>query len=208
MTLATTSAIVLKWFRDLCAPGREYDEFLRGVETIPVGCDGLCVLPHFMGTSTPAFDPRVRGAFVGLTLGHTRAHLARAIMESCACLLEECLGPIIEHGLSVRSVRSLGGAARNDLWLQMKADLLGIVVERPVCADAASLGAAVLAAAGTGRFSSIAEASEAWYRPARLFEPDPARYQIYREVYTRYLGLMQRLYGDAASQNAVNGPPP
>jgi xylulokinase len=89
MTFATTSAIVLKWFRDLCAPGQEYDEFLKGVETIPVGCGGLCVLPHFMGTSMPSFDPRVRGAFIGLTLGHTRAHLARAIMESCACLLED-----------------------------------------------------------------------------------------------------------------------
>jgi len=207
MTFATTSAIVLKWFRDLCAPGQEYDEFLKGVETIPVGCGGLSVLPHFMGTSMPPFDLRVRGAFTGLTLGHTRAHLARAIMESCACLLEECLGPITEHGLSVRSIRSLGGAARNDLWLQMKADLLGIVVERPACADAASLGAAMLAAAGTGRFSSIAEASEAWYRPARLFEPDPARYEIYREVYTRYLSLMRRLYGDAASQTAVKAPP-
>jgi xylulokinase len=168
---------------------------------------GRAGLPHFMGTSMPSFDPRVRGAFLGLTLGHTRAHLARAIMESCACLLEECLGPITEHGLSVRRVRSLGGAARNDLWLEMKADLLGIAVERPACADAASLGAALLAA-GTGRFSSIAEGSEAWYRPARLFEPDPAQYQIYREVYTRYLGLMRRLYGSAASQTAVNAPPP
>jgi xylulokinase len=108
-----------------------------------------------------------------------------------------------EHGVSVRSIRSLGGAARNDLWLQMKADLLGNVVERPAWAEAASLGAAVLAA-GTGRFPSIAEASEAWYRPARLFEPDPARHQIYGEVYTRYLGLMRRLYGDAASQTAMN----
>jgi xylulokinase len=202
MTCAMASAIVLKWFRDLCAPEQEYDEFLRGVEAIPLGCDGLSVSPHFIGRILPSFDPRTRGAIIGLTLGHTRAHLARAIMEACACLLAEHLAPITNHEISVRSVRSLGGAARNDLWLQMKADLLGIAVERPACTDAASLGAAMFAAAGTGRFSSIAEASEAWYRAARIFEPDPARYDIYREVYTRYLDLMQRLYGDVAFQPA------
>ncbi len=198
MTLATTSAIVLKWFRDLCSAGQQYDEFLKGVEAVPCGCDGLAVLPHFMGTSMPSFDSRVRGAFIGLTLGHTRAHISRAIMESCACLLKECLGPISGQGLAVSSMRSLGGGARSDLWLQMKADLLGIPVERPACPDAGSLGAAMLSAAGTGRFSSIPKASEAWYRPERVYEPDSSRHAAYQEVYQRYLDLMKRLYGDAA----------
>jgi xylulokinase len=199
MTVATTSAIILKWFRDICAPGQEYNEFLRGVEAIPPGCDGLCVLPHFMGTSMPSSNPDARGVFAGLSLGHTRAHLARAIMEACACLLQQYLVPITDQGLSVHSIRSLGGAARNDLWLQMKADLLGIVVERPACADAASLGAAMLTAAGTGRFATIMEASEAWYRPERFFDPNPARYEIYREVYAHYIDLMRRVYGERAS---------
>jgi xylulokinase len=199
MTVATTSAIVLKWFRDLCAPGQEYNEFLRGVEEIPPGCDGLCVSPHFMGTSMPSCNPDARGVFAGLSLGHTRAHLARAIMEACVCLLQQYLVPITDQGLSIKSIRSLGGAARNDLWLQMKADLLGIVVERPACADAASLGAAMLAAAGTGQFASIPEASDAWYRPERFFEPNQERYKIYREVYARYLDLMRRVYGENAS---------
>jgi xylulokinase len=198
MTFAMTSAVVLKWFRDLCAPGQPYDKFLEGVEAVPPGCDGLSVLPHFMGTSMPSFDPRVRGAFVGLTLGHTRAHLARAIMEACACLLQECIEPVADHGLPVQTVRSLGGAAHSDPWLQMKADLLGIPVERPACADAASLGAAMLAAVGTGQFSTATEAAEAWYRSARVFEPDAAHYKVYREVYGRYQDLMRRLYGEAA----------
>jgi sugar (pentulose or hexulose) kinase len=78
--------------------------------------------------------------------------------------------------------------------VQMKADLLGIVVERPACPDATCLGAAMLAATGVGRFPNLTEASEAWYLSSRLFEPDPSRYAIYREVYTRYLSLMRRLY--------------
>ncbi|HOM83873.1 MAG TPA: FGGY-family carbohydrate kinase, partial [Armatimonadota bacterium] len=76
-----------------------------------------------------------------------------------------------------------------------KADLLGIPVERPVCSDAASLGAAILAAAGTGAFRSIREAAEAWYRAAITFEPDASRHAAYQEVYQRYTALYQQLYG-------------
>ena len=190
-----TSAIVLKWFRDMCAPGEDYDAFLAGVESVPPGCGGLTVLPHFSGTAMPTFNPSARGAFAGLALGHTRAHIARAIMEACACSLKECLEPILDCGVAIASVRSLGGAARSDVWLQMKADLLGTPVERPACSDAALIGAAAMAAAGTGAFSSVLEASDAWYRPERVFEPDASRFETYQEVYRRYLDLYRRLYG-------------
>ncbi|PIU63855.1 MAG: hypothetical protein COS85_14750 [Armatimonadetes bacterium CG07_land_8_20_14_0_80_59_28] len=195
MTFAITSAIVLKWFRDLCAPGERYDSFIKGVGNIPPGCDGLTVLPHFAGTGSPTFNPNARGAFVGLSLQHTRSHISRAIMESCACMLQECLDPIREHGVEADCVRSLGGAARSDVWLQMKADLLGLPVERPRCSDAASLGAAMLAATGTGQFPSIVHVSETWYRPSQWFEPDPQKYPVYREVYARYRECYSKLYG-------------
>jgi len=196
MSFTNTSAIVLKWFRDLCEPRADYDKFLAGVDTVPPGCDGLTLLPHFAGSNMPSFNPYVRGAFIGLTLAHTRTHLARAIMEACANMLQECLEPLQRHDISITRVRSLGGAAHSDVWLRMKADLLGIPVERPACADAASLGGAVLAAAGMGRFGSIREASEAWYRSERVFEPDAGRHAAYREVYERYLKLQEKLYGD------------
>jgi len=194
MPFGNTSAIVLKWFRDLCEPDTDYTEFLAEVVNVPAGCDGLSVLPHFSGTASPTFNPHARGAIVGLTLGHGRAHIARAIMESCVCLLQDLLEPIRAHNIEVSSVRTLGGAARSDLWLQMKADLLGIPVERPACSEAASLGAAILAATGIGQFESIAEAADSWYRTDRVFEPQTGMYEVYREVYARYLDIYQRLY--------------
>jgi len=200
MAFTITSAIVLKWFRDMIAPEMTYDEFLHGVEDIPPGCGGLTVLPHFAGTASPTYNPNVRGAINGLTLGHTRAHIARAIMESCACMLRECLDCVTGHGIALTGVRSMGGAARNDLWLRMKADLLELPVERPACTDAGSLGAAMLAAAGTGRFGSITEAAEAWYRPDRTFEPNPANSAAYREVYGRYLALYRQLYSETQTE--------
>ncbi len=195
MAFAPTSAMVLKWLRDLVAPGEDYEEFLRDVAEVPVGCEGLTMLPHFCGTATPTYNAQARGVFAGLNLGHARAHLARAIMEACACLLQEVLEPLQEAGVELTSVRSLGGAARSDLWLQMKADLLGRPVERPACSDAANLGAAMLAATGGGQFATVEEAARAWYRPERVFQPEAGKRAAYAEVYGRYRELYGRLYG-------------
>ncbi len=191
MPYAPVSAAVLTWFRDLCADA-DYDVLTQAAAQVAPGSDGLTVLPHFAGTTD---RPDARGAMIGLTLGHTRGHIARAIMESCACLLRELIEPIAAHGMELGSIRSLGRAARSDLWLQMKADALGVPVERPACPEAASLGAAMLAAAGTGRFASIADAAEAWYRPAAVFEPDAAMAGAWEEIYRRYREACARLCG-------------
>jgi xylulokinase len=181
---------VLTWFRDLCGAA-DWDDLLAGVAEVPAGCDGLTVLPHFSG----ALDaPDARGAILGLTLGHGRPEIARAIMESCASLLRELLEPLLDDGLQVQSIRSLGGAARSDLWLQMKADMLQVPVERPACPEAASLGAAMLAATGVGQFGSLNEAADAWYRPADRFEPDPELADAYERVFQRYVEKCTALY--------------
>ncbi|MEA3401533.1 MAG: FGGY family carbohydrate kinase [Armatimonadota bacterium] len=195
MPFAPVSAAVLTWFRDLCGEAGGWDEFLAGVEDVPPGSDGLTVVPHFSGTASPTFNPDARGAMVGLTLAHGRAHIARAIMESCACVLRELLEPVTDHGIDLRTVCSLGGAARSDTWLQMKADMLGVPVERPACPEAASLGAAMLAATGTGVFESLQDAADTWYRPSATFQPDPKRAAACAEIHERYLDAYHRLYG-------------
>ena len=194
MSHATTSAVILGWLRDTAAPGMAFDELTSEAGSVSAGCDGLTVIPHFSGTTMPP-NPDARGAFIGLTLAHTRAHLARAVMESCACLLQDCLSAVASAGMPCRVVRSVGGAAKSDLWLQMKADMLGVPMERPACLDGASLGAAMLAAVGTGYFNSLEEASEKWYRPSKIFEPDAASFETYHQVYDRYRDLCLRLYG-------------
>lgn len=195
MPFANTSAVVLKWFRDLCGCDQDYGEFLAGVESIAPGCDGLSVLPHFAGTASPTFNPSARGAMAGLTLGHTRAHIARAIMEACSCELRECVELVRSGGIEIETIRSLGGAARSDLWLQMKADMLGLPVARPTCSDAGSMGGAMMAAKGAGQFGSISEASQAWYRSSETYDPNPKTAPAYDEVYSRYISLYERLYG-------------
>ncbi len=194
MPYAPVSGIVLTWFRDLCG-GAGWEDLLREAGDVAPGSEGLCVLPHFAGTASPTFNPDARGAIVGCSLGHGRPEIARAIMESCACLLREVLEPMSDHDVDTRLIRSLGRPARSDLWLQMKADMLGTPVERPKCPEAASLGAAILAATGTGQFRDIVEAAEAWYRPERRFDPNPAVAEAHERIYARYLEVYRRLYG-------------
>lgn len=194
MPYANTSGIVLKWLRDLFTEGEPYDNFLADIGRIPIGCEGVTVLPHFCGTASPDFRSEARGAFVGLNLSHTRVHLARAVMESCCCVLKNLLDVVHRHGVDTDVVRCLGGAARSDIWLQMKADVLGTRVERPMCTDAASLGSAMLAAVGTGGCDSLQTASLTWYQKDRVFEPDAARHAAFQEVYLRHLDIYKRLY--------------
>ncbi len=194
MPYTNTSGIVLKWLRDLCAEGSSYESFLANIEQIPVGSDGITMLPYFCGTASPDFNSEARGAFVGLTLGHTKVHLARAVMESCCCVLQDLLDGVVKHGVSIDVVRCLGGGARSDVWLQMKSDMLGTRVERPACTDAASVGAAILAAVGTGQCDCLQSASSSWYRTDKVFEPNGSRTAAYQEVYRRHIDIRKRLY--------------
>jgi len=196
LAYSKTAGIVLKWFRDRFCPTKDYDDIFEMVAGVPIGCDGVTCLPHFSGTATPHFNPEATGAFTGLRLKDTPAHLARAIVESLTFdlllnlrLLKGAAGP-------VTTIRATGGGARSDLWLQMKADVLALPVERVACPEAASLGAAELAMVAAGEFGSVAEASLALYRTERTFEPDLRRGAQYAEPLRRYEELYERLYGE------------
>ena len=96
-------------------------------------------------------------------------------------------------------IRSIGGGARSDLWLQVKADLCGLPVERPEVTEAATLGSAMLAATGAGRHASLAEASEWCYRAARTFTPNGGVQQQYQEAYAAYRDACEKLHPNQRS---------
>ncbi len=89
---------------------------------------------------------------------------------------------------------ALGGGAKSALWLQILADVTGLPVERPACSEAASLGAALLAAVGAGHFTSIEDAATAWYSADRLFEPEAALGPGYEACYERFEKAYTVLY--------------
>jgi xylulokinase len=194
LAYAKTSGVVVRWLRDELAPDWSYEQLFEAVGSVPIGAEGVSCIPHFSGTATPDFNADVRGAFAGLTLSHTRAHLARALAESLAFTVSENVERIRAVVPPVE-IRAIGGGARSDAWLQMIADATGLPVTRPQTREAACLGAAVLAMAGAGRHRSVADAARAVYHPGQRFEPRPERRAAYDAAHARYRALYQSLYG-------------
>ncbi|HXK59055.1 MAG TPA: FGGY family carbohydrate kinase [Acidobacteriota bacterium] len=200
LAYSKTAGLLLEWFRAQLTGGESLSALDASAQSIPPGSLGLSVLPHFDGMISPRPHPLSRGAFVNLTLQHTRAHIYRAILESLAFSLRENLELIEETGFPVESIRSIGGGSHSDVWLQIKADVTGREIERPVVTEAAVLGSAMLAARCAGRFGSIREASARLYRTHKVFSPQPANHQRYQEPYQRYLEYQRLLYPCPASE--------
>ena len=132
---------------------------------------GVFLVPAFTGLGAPYWDPDARGTIVGLTRGTTRAHIARATLESIALQVADVLEAMAaDAGARIAALRVDGGAAANDLLLQLQADLLGVPVERPVVAETTALGAAYLAGLAVGYWQDVAEIESNWALDRR-FEP-------------------------------------
>jgi xylulokinase len=186
-----TGGMALRWFRDQFYPfetqvAREsgldaYDLMTRVAAQVPAGADGLVVLPHLEGTGSPDFNPAAKAVFYGATLRHTRGHFVRAIMESVAYMLKENLDIIEKMGIPVKEVRSMGGGARSELWLQIKADVLQKPVTAVEVEEAACLGGALLAAAATGYFASLEDGASRMVRVGETVEPSRDHREEYQE---------------------------
>ena len=160
----------VQWLRD----GLGLIERSADVEALAASVpdsDGVFLVPAFTGLGAPYWDPDARGTIVGLTRGTTRAHLARATLDSIALQVADVLDAMTadaETGLE--TLRVDGGAATNDLLLQLQADLLGVPVERPVVAETTALGAAYLAGLAVGYWRDTNEIEANWALDRR-FEP-------------------------------------
>jgi len=199
MPYCETAGIVLKWFRDTFGTkneGENYNALMELAKSIPAGSEGLLALPHFAGSFCPHFNPEARGAFVGISLNHKKAHFVRAIVESIAFMLKENIELLKKLGVEVEKVKSLGGAAKSDFWLQVKSDVLNLPVEVPKCSEASSLGAAILAGVGAGVYKDINEAVEIAASIKKTFSPQAGNTLRYKKIYRDYLDLYQKLYRD------------
>src|SRR6266542_4247490 len=125
--------------------------------------NGVYVVPAFVGLGAPHWDPNARGAIFGLTRGANRAHLARATLEAIAFQTCDVIDAVeADSGVTLSELRVDGGAAANDLLLQIQADLLGREVARPAVLETTALGAAYLAGLATGFWKNAAERVKGW----------------------------------------------
>ncbi len=161
---------VVQWLRDglgIVASAAEIEPLARSVPD----CAGVYIVPAFAGLGAPHWDQYARGTITGITRGTTKAHFARAAIESIAFQVADILDVMrLDSGIDIRELRVDGGAAANNLLLQFQADLLRIPVVRPKVTETTALGAAYFAGLATGFWASTAQVSANWAVDHR-FEP-------------------------------------
>ena len=193
---APTAGMLLKHFRDEFAGGMSYQEFDNAAASVSPGSDGLILLPHCAGAISPDCNPHARGTAWGITLAHKREHWARAIMESVAYLLRSNVEALRNMNCDIRELRALGGASHSKVWLQIKADVLNLPITVTECAEATSLGAAMLAAVAAGEYTTTADAAEKMVKTAFTVEPggNSVLYEKYFQKYKEINNLVMPSY--------------
>lgn len=193
MSVMLSAAGSLRWFRDTLAPGEDFGSLVTPAAEVPAGSDGLLFLPYLTGERSPHPDPLARGAFVGLTIGHDRRHMTRAVMEGVAFGLRDGLDLMIAAGTPMPTqIRASGGGTASPLWRQILADVLGAEIATVDTTEGAAYGAGLLAAVGAGWFPSAAAAAAANVHAIRVAAPGPD-VERYREVHEAYRGLYPAL---------------
>jgi xylulokinase len=196
MGVMLSAAGSLQWYRDTLAPNMGFDELLREAESIPAGSEGLQFLPYLSGERTPHPDPLARGAFIGLTLRHSRAHMTRAVLEGVAFGLKDSFTLIQNAGLgTITQVRGSGGGTKGALWRQIMASVLNTELVTVNTTEGGAYGAALLAGVGARRWGSVAEACNACIKITGSTESDPAQMQVYTKSYAVYRELYPALKG-------------
>jgi xylulokinase len=194
MGVMLSAAGSLRWYRDTLAPGVSFDDLLAPPAAVPPGSDGLLFLPYLTGERTPHPDPLARGAFVGLTVRHTRAHLTRAVLEGVAFGLREGFDLMRKAGLPpVEEVRVSGGGAKSPLWRQILADVLGTALVTVNSTEGAAYGAALLAGVQAGLWPDVEAACDASVRVTGRAEPDAETARAYEAAFARYHALYPAL---------------
>lgn len=193
--LLMIASAVLEWLKRLAYPELGPGEYAKMVEeaaSVMPGCGGLLFIPSFVPDSGPLARYGVTGAILGLRLGSSRGQLYRAALEGLSLQLRLALESLERaYGFKAEGVRVVGGGSKNELWNQIRGDVLGRPVTVPRQSEATVLGAAIAAFKGAGIYSSLEEGLRNAASGLRRYEP--ARTAEYEELYRRFQSLLEAL---------------
>lgn len=203
----------LQWYRNHLGQAEQITAKAMGVDPYvllsaeaaqaPPASEGLFFLPYLTGERSPHADPDARGAWIGLTLRHGRPHMVRSVIEGATFAMRDCLEVIREMNIPVGQIRLSGGGGRSEFWRQLQADIYGQEVVTINAEEGPAFGVALLAAAGTGAYSSVEEACRATIRVATRTGADAARVAKYNAAYPVYQQLYRSLKGDFKTIGAL-----
>lgn len=200
--LFTSGGIVLNWFlevffeeerRECLKSERDvYERLSEIAAAIEPGCEGLILLPYLQGAGPPESDPLARGVFCGMSLRHRKAHFARALMESICYVGARSIKSMRDLGIRIQTVVTVGGGAKNAFWNQMKADIYGLCIKTNKVTEASAVGAAMLAAVGTGLYRNLEEAGARFVREGGTYRPG-SQGRAYEKSMSDFESLYQAL---------------
>ena len=185
------------WFVEQLAgleSGKAESELGAAAADVPLGANGLLCLPYWTGAMTPYWDGHARGAFVGLSGLHDKAHMYRAILEGIA--LEQRLlmnGVEAATGTAIDEILMLGGGSRSPLWCQIMADVLGRKIMLVREQESTALGAGIHAAAAVGLHKDIRTAADAMTGIEKTYTPDAGAHKTYSGIFEAYRSLYPNL---------------
>jgi xylulokinase len=158
-----------------------------------VGAKGLFFLPYLMGERSPRWNTRARGAFIGLTIRHTRADMIRAVLEGITMNLRIIQEALTAQGAKIEAMRVIGGGARGRFWNQIMADVYGVPVHRlAILEEATSMGAALAGGIGVGLYPDFSM-SEKMNRVVEVIEPDAKAHAHYERIFPIFEASYQAL---------------
>jgi xylulokinase len=183
-----TAGMALKWYKNNFCEDLSFADADLLAEKLPVGCDGLMMLPYLCGSVMPLYNPEASGVFYGFNLKHTRIHCYRAILESVAYILKSSLDYLNLN--NIEEIRATGGGASSSLWCRIKADMTGKKVVTLKNSETACLGSAILAGLGTGVFPSLETACEKLVKTDKIYLPEKKDYSFLYEKYKKLENLI------------------
>jgi xylulokinase len=187
MAAMQNAGLALEWVRGML--GLDWETAYLEAFAAPPGANNLSFLPYLMGERTPHLNPNARGAWVGLSLSHTRGHLMRAAFEGVAFAVRDGFEALLETGIQAPSLRLAGGGTRVQLWRQLLADILQLPLYTSEISSASARGAALLAGVASGVFSSCEDTLRFAPTPSLVAEPQ----RNLEEAYGRFKGLYSKI---------------
>ncbi|MGI2329228.1 xylulokinase [Planococcus sp. YIM B11945] len=197
MGVTLAAGYSLTWFKETFAPDESFDDLLKEIATVPAGSNGLLFTPYLVGERTPHADAAIRASFIGMDSSHRRKDFARAVLEGITFSLNESIELFRQHGKKIDTIVSIGGGAQNEDWLQMQADIFNAKIVRLTSEQGPGMGAAMLAAYGSGWFKSLQACADAFLQEDKQFQPNKEAVATYQKMFAIY----QDVYGQTKELN-------
>lgn len=186
MGVTLAAGFSLSWFKDTFAENENFKQLLEDVDSVSIGSNGLMFTPYLVGERTPHADSTIRGSFIGMNAAHKRSDFARAVMEGITFSLNESIEIFRNNGKKIDSIISIGGGAKNPVWLQMQADIFNATIIKLSSEQGPGMGAAMLAAYGCNWFESLEACAEEFIKPITSYRPVSENVKQYEKLYSIY----------------------